>query len=139
MPRPSHGDFGALAREHLARPRNLGRLAEEGGVPIRVGEAGNEASGSFLRFYLRILDGRIAATGYEVLGEPALLAAASYLSELLIGRVAEATAVPAGLELAQALGIPRQEHGAALLAEDAARDAITRRNRRDCAGPTERI
>lgn len=126
MPRPAHDDFGALAREHLSRPRNLGRLAEEGDGLIAAGEAGSRTSGSFLRFYLRIVEGRIATAGYEVLGEPALIAAASYLSERLIGRRAEAADVPPGLELAQALGLPRSEHGAALLAEDAARAALRR-------------
>lgn len=124
MPRPAQDDLGRLAREHLARPRNFGRITRDAPGLIAVGEAGSETSGSYLRFYLRIVDGRIAATGYEVLGEPALIAAASYLSEQLTGRAAEIAAVLPGLELAQALGIPRAEHGAALLAEDAARAAL---------------
>jgi len=114
--------FGPLAREHLDNPRNLGPLPA-GSAPV-TGEAGSQASGAYVRFHLVIRNGVIAAVRYEVLGEPALVAAASYLSERIAGRPAMAGAVPVGLELAEALGLPRAEHGAALLAEDAVRRAL---------------
>lgn len=111
-------DFGASARDHLANPRNRGAFPT--GTPgVASGEAGSIASGAFVRFFLRIEAGRILAARYEVLGGPALIAAASGLSELLAGRPVVPEAVPSGLALAEALGLPRSEHGAALLAEDA--------------------
>ncbi len=114
-------DFGAPARDHLAHPRNHGVFPPETAGIILSGAAGSVASGAFVRFYLRMEDGSIAAARYEVLGGPALIAAASYLSELLPGRSASPEAIPPGLALAETLGLPRVEHGAALLAEDAAR------------------
>lgn len=116
--------FGALAREHIEDPRNLGPLPPAGTGTIASGEAGSGVSGDLVRFRLLVRDGRVAAARYEVLGPPALIAAASYLSERLCGVPAQPEAVPAGLDLARRLGLPRSEHGAALLAEDAARRAL---------------
>lgn len=116
--------FRPLARDHIEHPRNLGRFPESESGPVRIGEAGSAASGGYLRFYLVTRAGRIAAARYEVLGPPALIAAASCLSEWLVGLAAEPDAVPAGLSLAGRLGLPRPEHGSALLAEDAARRAL---------------
>lgn len=88
------------------------------------GEAGSAASGAYLRFHLRIFEGHIAQARYEVLGPPELMAAASWFSESLIGRRAAADAVPAGMEAARALELPRAAHGLTLLAEDAVRAAL---------------
>lgn len=116
--------FGALAREHIEHPRNLGSFPESGDGPVATGEAGSAVSGDFVRFRVSARAGRVAVVRYEVLGPPALIAAASYLSERLLGLAAVPEAVPAGLGLAERLGLPRSEHGAALLAEDAARRAL---------------
>ncbi|MGH8271294.1 MAG: iron-sulfur cluster assembly scaffold protein [Gammaproteobacteria bacterium] len=129
--------FGALARDHFTHPRNRGSLRAETGGIVRSGEAGSVAAGAFVRFHLRITDGRIAAARYEVMGEPALIAAASYLSELLSGHPAESGAIPAGLTLAETLDLPRAEHGAALLAEDAVRACFESRENRNIANPEE--
>ncbi|MGH8428464.1 MAG: iron-sulfur cluster assembly scaffold protein [Gammaproteobacteria bacterium] len=117
-------DFGAPARDHLDHPRNVGPFPDNEAGEISSGEAGSSASGSFVRFHLRVAAGRIEAVRYEVLGKPALIAASSCLSELLVGGPAIPGAVPPGLEIARALGLPRAEHGAALLAEDAALAAL---------------
>lgn len=117
--------FGPLAREHIEHPRNLGPLPDAETGPIATGEAGSTVSGDFVRFRVAVRAGRVAAVRYEVLGPPALIAAASYLSERLVGIAADPHAVPSGLGLAERLGLPRAQHGAALLAEDAARRALT--------------
>lgn len=117
--------FGSLARDHIARPRNLGCRKVTGRGSITAGEAGSEASGSFVRFHLRVRGGRVEECRYEVLGAPALIASASYASEILTGRTARTSSVPNGLRLARSLGLPRSEHGAALLVEDALRLALT--------------
>ncbi|MGH8273946.1 MAG: iron-sulfur cluster assembly scaffold protein [Gammaproteobacteria bacterium] len=116
--------LSALARDHLENPR--GRDAFPPDVPgeISRGEAGSAASGAFLRFCLRIVEGRIVQARYEVLGPPELMAAASWFSESLIGRRVAADAVPPGMEAARALELPRATHGLTLLAEDAVRAAL---------------
>ncbi len=117
--------FGSLAREHLERPRNTGPWPAAAARLRRfTGEAGSVAAGDFVRFRFALDANRIAAVRYEVLGGPALMATASWLSEHLTGKEAEPTAVPAGLDMARVLELERVEHGMALLVEDAARNAL---------------
>ena len=117
--------LGGLADDHLRHPRNTGDWpAEAAAFPRATGEAGSAVSGAFVRFRLALDSGRIAAVRYEVLGGPALLAAASWLSEHLTGKPAADGAVPPGLEIAQALELERTDHGLALLVEDAALRAL---------------
>jgi NifU-like protein involved in Fe-S cluster formation len=117
--------FGSLAREHLEHPRNTGSWPASAAHLRRfTGEAGSVAAGAFVRFRIALDAHRIAAVRYEVLGGPALMATASWLSEYLIGKKADPTAVPAGLDMARVLELERVEHGMALLVEDAARNAL---------------
>lgn len=95
-------------------------------MPRVAGEAGSVASGAFIRFRFALDADRIAAVRYEVLGDPSLIAVASWLSDTLLGKDAEPTVVPAGLDIARTLELERAEHGLALLAEDAARRALER-------------
>lgn len=121
---------GALTRDHLEHPRNTGSWPETTAALHRVtGEAGSAASGAFVRFRFALDERRIAAVRYEVLGDPALMAVASWLSDHLLGKDAEPAAVPAGLDIARTLELERAEHGLALLAEDAARRALERPER----------
>jgi len=122
MPGPEA--FGAFARDHIENPRNTGPLPVVAGAVIGSGEAGSRASGSLVRLRVAVHGHVIVAARYELLGEPALVACASYLSECLAGRRAEPAAIPSGLEIARALELPREAHGAGLLAEDAARRAL---------------
>ncbi len=117
--------LGSLAREHLERPRNTGPWPAAAAHLRRfTGEAGSVAAGAFVRFRFALDTNRIAAVRYEVLGGPALMATASWLSEHLSGKEAESAAVPAGLDMAHVLQLERAEHGMALLVEDAARNAL---------------
>ncbi len=120
----SEEELGPLARDHVAHPRNLGPLPAEGQGSRLIGEAGSTTSGAFVRFYLLIVAGCIRAVRYEVLGTPALIAAVSRYSELLTGVPERIDVVPPGLTVAEEIGLPRAQHGAALLAEDAARRAL---------------
>lgn len=121
---PEPHRLGALAREHLDSPRNAGPFRTRGQGEICSGEAGSRRAGEFVRFHLRIVRGAIAEARFEALGEPALIAAASYLSTRLPGLRAQAGCLPSGLEIARTLELPRSHHGAALLAEDAVRAAL---------------
>lgn len=116
--------LSALARDHIERPRNRGRLPREVAGRILRGEAGSAASGAFVCFRMQVEDGLIRAVRYRLLGPPELIAAVSFLSEKLSGRRAAVGSVPRGLALARALELPRAAHGLALLAEDAARACL---------------
>ncbi len=117
--------LGGLAHDHLLHPRNTGDWPPQAaGLPRVTGEAGSAVSGAFVRFRLALDSGRIAAVRYEVLGGPALLSAASWMSERLPGKPAAADVVPAGLDMARALELERADHGLALLVEDAVLRAL---------------
>lgn len=88
------------------------------------GEAGSRTSGAYVRVHLAVADGTIRGVRYEVLGGPSLMAAASRISEILQGRPAAPSSVPAGLDVAEELELERAEHGMALLVEDAALEAL---------------
>ncbi|MGH8162350.1 MAG: hypothetical protein ACRESR_09480, partial [Gammaproteobacteria bacterium] len=60
--------LSAFARDHLNHPRNSRAFAPRVPGFDVSGEAGSTASGAFVRFYLRVADGRITAARYEVLG-----------------------------------------------------------------------
>lgn len=125
MAEPSFRPLSGPVQEHLADPRNTGPWpAELRHLPPTAGEAGSRTSGAFVRFYLAVEAGRIRGVRYEVLGGPPLIAAASWLSDYMIGKRAAASEVPPGLDVARALDIERAEHGMALLVEDALLDAL---------------
>ena len=116
---------GDLARDHLEHPRNTGPWPETvAALPRVAGEAGSPASGAFFRFRFALDADRIVAIRYEVLGDPSLIAVASWLSDALLGKDAEPARVPTGLDIARTLELERADHGLALLAEDAACRAL---------------
>jgi NifU-like protein involved in Fe-S cluster formation len=107
--------------EHLDNPRNVGAMAEA----TAQGAATNPVCGDLLHLYLKVVDGRVAAASFLVEGCPPSIAAASVLTEMLLGRtVAEAQQfkpkdVSAALE-----GLPRNKEHCAVLAIDALRAAL---------------
>ncbi|HET7369429.1 MAG TPA: iron-sulfur cluster assembly scaffold protein [Gammaproteobacteria bacterium] len=107
--------------DHFRRPRHAGPIS---GKEVHTGTAGSRRSGAVVRFQLEIGGGRIVDAGYQVFGSPYAIAACSLAAERMIGQSAEAEAVPAGRELAEALEFPVEETGVALIVEDAIRAAI---------------
>jgi hypothetical protein len=110
--------LSSAARDHIIHPRNRGQFDAETSGSVIQGETGSQASGAYVRFHLQLVDGRIEAARYELLGPPELIAAASRMSELLAGREARVDCVPTGLEVARELALARSTHGYALLVED---------------------
>lgn len=125
MHEPPFRPLSGPVREHLAHPRNVGPWPPELSrlAPV-AGEAGSRTSGAFVRFYLALDSGHIRGVRYEVLGGPSLMAAASWLSESILGKTAYPDQVPPGLDIARELELERSEHGMALLAEDAVLEAL---------------
>ena len=121
----SFSSLSPQVQDHLDHPRNTGPwpLALQHLEPSS-GEAGSRTSGAYVRFHLVVEQDVIRGVRYEVLGTPQLIAAASWLSDYLVGRPSAAGSIPPGLEIARALALERPEHGMALLAEDAAVDAL---------------
>ncbi|HET6654686.1 MAG TPA: iron-sulfur cluster assembly scaffold protein [Gammaproteobacteria bacterium] len=107
--------------EHFRRPRHAGLLS---GAGVRTGTAGSRRKGALVRFQVEIVDGRVANAGYQVFGSPYVIAACSLAAERVIGQPAVADAAPPGRELAEALALPVEQTGVALIVEDAIRAAL---------------
>ena len=68
--------------DHVLSPRNGGVMEN----PDLTGHAGTPRRGAFLILYLRVADGRIAASKYHTVGCGPTIACGSMLSELVVGR-----------------------------------------------------
>ncbi len=122
MPDSAAG-YGELARDHLARPVGAGCFSP-GVTGVVSGEAGSLAGGGFVRLHLQIRNHRIIDTRFEVYGGPALMAAGSWYCAALRSKKVSRNSIPSGFEAARLLGLPRDEQGSALLAEDAVLAAL---------------
>src|SRR5215813_15306526 len=74
--------YSAQIVEHIANPRNIGELEN----PSGVGDVTNEVCLDRIRLTVRISDGTVAAAKVKAEGCPPTIAAASVLTELIIGR-----------------------------------------------------
>jgi NifU-like protein involved in Fe-S cluster formation len=109
--------------DHFMNPRNVGSLDDASAV----GNAGNAADGDAIRLYLKIEDDVIADAKVKVFGCPAAIAAASVLTEMIIGKpLGEALAVR-NEDIAAALGgLPEAKLHCSVMAEAVLEDAISR-------------
>lgn len=109
---------------HFREPRNVGRFPA-GTRDLLVGRAGAAKRGREISIELKLAaDGRIEACRYRVYGCPATIALCSVLSGRLPGMTPEEAFSWSGLGLAEELGLPAPKRDAALLLEDALRDAL---------------
>jgi nitrogen fixation protein NifU and related proteins len=109
------------ALDHLARPRNVGTLAD----PSGTGSDANPSCGDRTTITLRVADGQVADIRFRTFGCTAAIASASTLTELAGGRSVEDAA---GLEPADILnalgGLPARKEACALMAIGALRAAL---------------
>lgn len=113
--------YSQTLAEHLANPRNVGELE----APSGKGDVTNEACLDRILLTIKIENDQITDARVKAQGCPPTIAAASVLTELIIGRrVAEAASlgrndVEAALEY-----LPSTKKHCSLLAVDALRAAI---------------
>ena len=107
--------YSEAFKDHLARPRNGGELADADASA----ELTNPACGDRLRLTLRILDGRIAAARFLAYGCPPTLACGSALTVMLEGITMQEAARITRQQIIHTLdGLPaRKTHAAALAVE----------------------
>ena len=74
-----------LLQEHKQQPKNLGKIV---GCDA-VGDVGSIVVGDALRFFLKIADNKISEAKFQVFGAADMVAAASVLSELVVGKSIE--------------------------------------------------
>ena len=113
--------YSEAALEHLARPRNVGTLAD----PSGSGSDSNPSCGDRTTISLRVQDGRVAEVRFRTFGCTAAIASASALTELAAGRSVEEAARLEPADILNALGgLPARKEACALMAIGALRGAL---------------
>ncbi len=109
--------------DHFMNPRNVGSIEDAS----TVGDAGNPADGDAIRLYLTIEEYVITDAKVKVFGCPAAIAAASVLTELIMGRSLEEALALRNEDIAAALGgLPESKLHCSVMAEAVLEDAISR-------------
>ncbi|HEX7013735.1 MAG TPA: iron-sulfur cluster assembly scaffold protein [Steroidobacteraceae bacterium] len=111
--------YHPLVVEHFANPRNAGRL--EPGPDVVEGAAGRLEDGVHFVLTARIEGERVAEVRVEVYGCPHCVAAASWLSERLIGASRADLEAWSWREAARSLEVPAVKRGRLLILEDSVR------------------
>lgn len=112
-------DYGSEVVRRFEAGQRAGRLAEDA-PGVVYGDAEDRALNVWVRFYVQVRDGHIAAARFRVFGCPHTVAAASWAAEWLEGRSVQSLTeldVQAG---ARALELPVEKMGKLLRIEDAA-------------------
>ncbi len=107
--------------EHLDNPRNVGAMPDASAL----GEASNPVCGDLLHLYLKIADGKIAASSFQAQACPPCIAAASILTEMIQGLTTDEALLLKSADVTQALeSLPRNKEHCSVLAIDALKVAI---------------
>ena len=107
--------------EHIANPRNVGELEN----PSGIGDVTNEVCLDRIRLTVRIEDERLTDARVKASGCPPTIAAASVLTELIIGRSLLEIGALTRKDIARALGhLPPAKAHCTALAIDALRAAV---------------
>ena len=110
--------------EHFERPRNVGTLPVE---LDRVGTAklGDANVGDVIQLQIKLNKNDIIEDAkFRALGNPYLIAGASYLTDLLIGQSVEEARRMNYIDLIDALDIPQTKMYCAVMLEDVLKSAI---------------
>jgi NifU-like protein involved in Fe-S cluster formation len=107
--------------DHIANPRNVGELES----PSGIGDVTNEVCLDRIRLTVRVEDERIIDAKVKASGCPPTIAAASVLTELIIGCSLQELQLLSRKDVVDALGhLPPAKKHCAVLAIDALRTAL---------------
>ena len=113
--------YSPQVAEHIANPRNAGELDQ----PSGIGDVTNEVCLDRIRLTIRIEDQKLVEAKVKASGCPPTIAAASVLTELIIGRSIQELSLLTRKDVIDALGhLPPAKSHCAVLAIDALRSAI---------------
>jgi nitrogen fixation NifU-like protein len=113
--------YSRQVAEHIANPRNVGELDH----PSGVGDVTNEVCLDRIKLTVRIEDEKLVDARVKASGCPPTIAAASVLTELIIGRSIQQLHSLTRKDVTDALGhLPPAKSHCAVLAIDALRAAI---------------
>lgn len=111
-----------LTRASFASLERAGRFADSVGVVS--GEAGSRATGTHVRFHLRLAGPRVAEARFQAYGCPHTLAVANWLAGEMAGRTREAPWPGTPADWAARFEVPAAKRGRLLVIEDALRACL---------------
>ena len=128
-------DYSDKVYDHFLHPRNVGEIPD----PDAVGEVGNITCGDALRLTLRIdeKDKRIVDAKFKTFGCGSAIAAASFTTEMLIGRTIDQARELRNSYISEQLELPPAKAHCSVMAEDAVKAAIEDWCRKRRAEPCE--
>ena len=107
--------------DHFMKPRNVGSIEDAS----CIGNAGNPADGDTVRLYLKVEKNRIVDAKVKVFGCPTAIAAASVLTELVMGKTLDEALAVRNEDVSTALGgLPEGKRHYSVLAEAVLEDAL---------------
>ena len=113
--------YSAAFKDHIAKPRNVGELADANAVA----EETNPVCGDRLRLTLRVRNGLIESARFLAYGCPPTLACGSVLTQMIEGSSVEEAMLFTRKDLLAAIGgLPSRKQHAAALAIETLRAAI---------------
>lgn len=116
--------YSPQVAEHIANPRNVGELDQ----PSGIGDVTNEVCLDRITLTVRIEGEKLVDARVKASGCPPTIAAASVLTELIIGRSIQELGLLTRKDVIGALGhLPPAKSHCAVLAIDALRAAIGKR------------
>jgi nitrogen fixation protein NifU and related proteins len=111
--------YSAVVAEHFRQPRNIGRFAA--GADIVESSVGSLEQGVSFHLSAQVAGDRLKAVRFESYGCPHCIAAASWLSERLVGCTREDLERWNWREAADTVELPAEKRGRLLILEDAVR------------------
>ena len=113
--------YSPQVAEHIANPRNIGELDH----PSGVGDVTNEVCLDRIRLTVKIEGEKLVDAKVKASGCPPTIAAASVLTEMIIGRSIQELSLLTRKDVIDSLGhLPPAKSHCAVLAIDALRAAI---------------
>lgn len=114
-------EYNPTVMDHFLNPRNTGELKD----PDASSFVENKACGDMVKLTMRLKDGIIAEARTQTYGCAAAIAAASALTELLIGRTpAKALELRDADVVAKLGGLPEHKTKCSLVTREAVREAL---------------
>ena len=112
-------DYSAEVRERFGSPPNVGSL--QASPDVISASAGSINQGAKFWLYARVAEERLDQLKYRVYGCPHSIAAASLVSEQLVGATLEQLDAWSWREVASRLAVPAEKRGRLIVLEDAIR------------------
>ena len=111
-------EYSLAVQRHFAAPKKARELPA-GSLGLVAGEAEDRTLHVWVRFQLQIVDGVVAAAGFQAFGCPHTVAAASAVADWLEGRAVDAARGLDVKKVCAELEVPVEKLGKLLRIEDA--------------------